>query len=86
MSRNSILAARAIAAHERALEVIGKYGDEETKERLANTSAGAGGTGLRNPARDPVHALALHGELIGALAGIVDELSSAQAKGARKTK
>jgi hypothetical protein len=74
MTATNILAARASAAHERALAVIEKYGDEQTIEHLANTTGGPNGTGLRNPQRDPLHALVLHAELIGALASIVEEL------------
>jgi hypothetical protein len=82
MTARGHAAARAQLAHEKALEVIQKYGDEQTKERLAGMTSGAGGTGLRNPSRDPHHALVLHAELIGALAEIVDELASD--KGGRK--
>jgi hypothetical protein len=88
MTTRGILAARASAAHERALEVIEKYGDEQTIEHLANTTGGPNGTGLRNPQRDPLHALVLHAELIGALAAIVDDLAGqlSAAKAGRKTK
>jgi hypothetical protein len=88
VTATNILAARATEAHERALEVVRKYGDEQRIEHLANTTGGAGGTGLRNPRRDPVHALVLHAELIGALAAIVDDLAGqlSAAKAGRKTK